>query len=243
MREERIKQFKKMEKYKDSLNLEINKAEIFLLKKSPTLKFLKTNSPIFLNENVVDSISKFENPLVFVYGSAHKAGGGVLTGAKAQEEDLSLCTTWYFHVKDCFEYYKKEHTNLLYSDDILYVKRAYLLTDKYGFENEPLNISMIGAAAPNLSGMKKSLLEINESEIYSVFENRLENIFQFAEENNHNTFIAGAWGCGVFGLSPEKVANIYVKIINKKIYSGTIVFSIMDNEQYKIFSNIIGDLN
>lgn len=240
MRDKRIQQFEIMKEYMLSLNLKIESAKMFNLKNFKNVDLQNKIQKIeFFQENVVSTLFKFINPLVLVYGSAHKAGGGVLTGAKAQEEDLSRATTWYFHVKDNAEYYKKEHSNLLYSSDCLYVKDAFLLTNEFIMPTIPKNISMIGAAAPNLSGMIKSGNLIEENLIYSEFQDRLEGMFNLAEQFNHEIFIIGAWGCGVFGLNPEKVANIYKKVISKKLYSGKIVFSIMDQAHYSIFKSIL----
>jgi uncharacterized protein (TIGR02452 family) len=240
MREKRIKQFEIMKEHMVSLNIKPERSVMLDLK---NFKSNNKNSEIqgleFFQENVIATLFKFSNPLVLVYGSAHKAGGGVLNGAKAQEEDLSMATTWYFHVKDNEEYYKKEHSNLLYSSDCLYVKNSFLLTNEFIIPTLPKNISMLGAAAPNLSGMVKSGNLIDENLIYSEFQLRLEGMFNLAENFNHKIFILGDWGCGVFGLDTVKVANIYKKVILKKLYSGRLVFSIMDREHYFIFKSIL----
>lgn len=240
MRDKRVQQFEVMKEHMLSLNLKIEKAKMFDLKNFKNVNLHDKIQKIeFFQENVISTLFKFRDPLVLVYGSAHKAGGGVLTGAKAQEEDLSRATTWYFHVKDNDEYYKKEHSNLLYSSDCLYIKNAFLLTNEFIIPTVPKHISMIGAAAPNLSGMIKSGNLIEEKLIYSEFQERLEGMFNLAEQFNHETFIIGAWGCGVFGLNPNKIASIYKKVISKKLYSGKIVFSIMDQEHYSIFKSIL----
>lgn len=179
------------------------------------------------------------HPLVVVFGSAHKPGGGVRNGARAQEEDLSLTTSWYFHVKDCDSFYNKQHPNLLYSDDALYVKHAVLLRDQYRNEIEPRAISMIGAAAPNLNGMRSSNKMVTEKVIYETLERRIDGILALGHNNKHETVVFGAWGCGVFGLDPLAVANVFKKSLEKHIYGGTVAFAIMDPAMCQVFENVL----
>lgn len=179
------------------------------------------------------------HPLVVVFGSAHKPGGGVQNGARAQEEDLSLTTSWYFHVKDCDGFYKKQHPNLLYSDDALYVKNAFLLRDQYRNEIEPHAISMIGAAAPNLNGMRSSNKMVAEKIIYETLARRIEGILALAHNDKHETLIFGAWGCGVFGLEPLAVAQVFKTCLDKNIYGGNIAFAIMDPAMCQIFKGVL----
>lgn len=179
------------------------------------------------------------HPLVVVFGSAHKPGGGVKNGARAQEEDLSLTTSWYFHVKDCDGFYKKQHPNLLYSDDALYVKNAVLLRDQYRNEIEPRAISMIGAAAPNLNGMRTSNKILPEKVIYETLERRIDGILALAHNNKHETLVFGAWGCGVFGLDPLKVANVFKTSLEKNLYGGTVAFAIMDPNMCQVFKDVL----
>lgn len=182
------------------------------------------------------------HPLVVVFGSAHKPGGGVRNGARAQEEDLSLTTSWYFHVKDCDDFYKKQHPNLLYSDDALYVKNALLLRDQYRNDIEPRAISMIGAAAPNLSGMRSSNHMVAEKVIYETLERRIDGILALAHNNKYETLVFGAWGCGVFGLEPIKVANVFKTCLGKNIYGGNVAFAIMDPSMCQVFENVFSPL-
>ena len=241
MREQRINQFEQLTTYMSAMPCPINKAECINITDYDITS--KTDSSVvFHNEQVVKTILRYDNPLTLVFGSARNPGGGVSRGSTAQEEDIALSSTWYFNVKDNFEFYQLLHKDLTYSDKMLYVNEAYIVKDELGNYITPKKVSFIGGAAPNINGMKSKGEPINEKTIYDIFKKRLIGLLSFAELNNHKTFIVGAWGCGVFGLNPEKVAHMFKECIENKVYSGILVFAILDPEQCKLFKTIIGKI-
>jgi len=246
MREERVNKFNALKNLVQNRNIKTNKADILNLKDfEEPLNFKKTkkNEIIFIQENTNYALKNIENPLALIFGSAKKPGGGVLSGAKAQEEDVSLSTTWYFNVKDCNEYYKIKHEDLLYSENCLYVKEAFYLMDDHGFEDNLKKISLIGCAAPNLKEMssKNPLTKEEIMNIYNVLKTRIKSILVLAEKEKHPNIILGAWGCGVFGLNPLIVSSIFKEVTDNTIYSGTIIFAIPDAYNYGIFKALFGD--
>lgn len=238
MREQRINQFEKLTTYLSAMPCPINKAECIDITEYDTHQ-QASPTVIFHNEQVIKTILRYNNPLTLVFGSARNPGGGVLRGSTAQEEDIALSSTWYFNVKDNFEFYQLLHTDLTYSDKMLYVNEAYVVKDELGHYITPKKVSFIGGTAPNINGMKSKGEPINDKIIYEVFKKRIIGLLSFAELNNHKNFIVGAWGCGVFGLNPQKVSEIFKECIENKIYSGVLVFAVLDNEQYKLFKSII----
>ncbi len=245
MREERVKKFNILKDLVKIKDLKINKANILNLndfKEPLNLNKINRNEIIFIQENTNYALKNFENPLALIFGSAKKPGGGVLSGAKAQEEDVSLSTTWYFNVKDCDEYYKIKHESLLYSEQCLYVKEAFYLIDDHGFEDDIKKISLIGCAAPNLKEMMSnySLRTKETMDVYNVLKERIKSILVLAEKEKHPNIILGAWGCGVFGLNPLIVSSIFKEVINNTTYSGKIIFAIPDISNYSIFKAAFG---
>lgn len=238
MRDNRIKQFTQLSHYLDSMPCTIHKAESVNITEYRT-ENKPISSVVFHNETVVKTILRYANPLALVFGSAKNPGGGVLRGSTAQEEDIALSSTWYFNVKDNIEFYGMIHPDLTYSDKMLYVPEAYMLNNELGHSITPKKVAFIGGAAPNINGMKSSGQIINEKRIYDILRERICGLLSLAELNNHKTLIVGAWGCGVFGLDPEKVANIFKECINDKLYSGLVVFSILDINQHGLFKQVI----
>lgn len=242
-KQDRLQHFEKLTTYFNEFiknNFEVqSKAEVLSLLNDSTASHDKKVSKItFKQENATTALLDFKNPLLLVFNSAYNPGGGVTRGSVAQEEDISLKTTWYFQVKHNTEYYNQHHDTLLYSDEALYIEKAFLLFDNYFNQIEPKPISLIGAAAPNLAGMKNNPdRAVSEAVVYHTLENRLISLLKIAEEKKHDSLILGAWGCGVFGLDYKKVADIYNKILNANYYSGEVCFSILDSETFGYFKN------
>lgn len=238
MREQRIKQFEKLTTYLSAMPCVINKAEcIDILNYTVSKKAELT--VVFHNEQVIKTILCYDNPLTLVFGSARNPGGGVLRGSTAQEEDIALSSTWYFNVKDNVDFYELTHKDLTYSNHMLYVNEAYVVKDELGHYITPKRVSFIGGTAPNINGMISKGDKVDEKYIYEILKNRIKGMLAFAEINHHKTLIVGAWGCGVFGLNPEKVAEIFKECIESNLYSGILVFAIKDQEQFLLFKNIL----
>lgn len=239
MREQRIKQFEKLTEYLSATSCVINKAECIDIGQYHGKNNALYPTIDFHNEQVIKTILRYDNPLTLVFGSAKNPGGGVLRGSTAQEEDIALSSTWYFNVKDSSEFYQLTHKDLTYSDKMLYVKEAYVVKDELGHYITPKIVSFIGGAAPNISGMISQGNTVNEKTVYDILKKRIAGLLSLAELNGHKTMIVGAWGCGVFGLSPEKVANVFKQCIDMQLYSGHIVFAILDKIQHEAFQNVI----
>ena len=242
-KEQRVEIFKKLETHfieniKNKYKIDERAVVIDLNNQKSKYNVLKC-SVTYHKENVTETINKYKEPLVLIFGSATKAGGGVINGASAQEEDIALKTTWYFHAKNNPEYYNIEHKSLCYTELALYVKNGLILTDTYDFPITPEKISFIACAAPNLTAMKNKKYKYDDNKIYKIVQSRIRNIFKFAEAQKHSTLIVGAWGCGVFGLSAERVAKAYKTVLQENHFGGHLVFSIMDDLIHDTFKYII----
>ena len=196
-----------------------------------------------LNESVIDSIFRFENPLVLVFASAKNPGGGVTRGSTAQEEEISLHSTWYFQLIEnpsfISNFYLDKGSSALNTDKMIYLRNSYMLTNSFYQEISPSPVSFLGVAAPNLSGLQSQGIKHSEFHIYDTLRTRIRNIFKMAIHKKHQTIILGAWGCGVFGLSPVKVAEIFREEIQYSCFNGDIVFSILDKDMATMFDTIL----
>lgn len=195
-----------------------------------------------VNENVINSILRHENPLVLVFASAKNPGGGVSRGSLAQEEEISLHSTWYFQLLEnpniIKNFYIDKGSSAINTDKMIYMN-SYMLTDIYNQPITPYPVSFLGVASPNLKGMISQGIIKPEKDAYKAMTIRIRNIFNFAIQKRYQTLILGAWGCGVFGLEPVRVATIFRDEIKNSGYKGEIVFSILDKSMSKEFSKIL----
>lgn len=177
--------------------------------------------------------------LVLVFASAYRPGGGVLKGAIAQEEDLSRQTTWYFNAKNCKTFFEKDYASALYSNLAVYAPDAYQVMNAKGdpiTPKTPKPIGMIGVAAPNLKGLMEQNNHREQTKVYTVLLDRVRALLEFTEQQQHSTLMLGAWGCGVFGLDPQKVADIFKQALSEGRFTGQTLFPIPDRNVISFLS-------
>lgn len=172
------------------------------------------------------AILNFANPI--------KPGGGVKSGATAQEEDICRASNLYLclsHENACSYYdaHMEEYTTskkrlLSWSDRVIYTEGCTVIRrdvcDNHGkWATERLEksyfVNVLTCAAPMIYG---SLSVEEENEYKEIMPNRIRNIFEVALDNDIETLILGAFGCGVFRNPPEYVAGEFKEIINQERY-------------------------
>ena len=74
--------------------------------------------------------------------------------------------------------------------------------------------AVITCAAPNLSGNKKfCAVKVSQEENDRALRERCRFVLNIAKENKIETLILGAFGCGVFGQDPERVATHFCDLL------------------------------
>lgn len=183
-----------------------------------------------------------ENIAALNFAAARNVGGGFLTGAKAQEEDLCRQSALYPCLKNKPQFYNR---NILadhfYLDDIIYSPQVPFFKDDEGkFLEEPFPLSIITCPAPNMIGQD---IRASEQKLKEIFERRIIQILKVAEFHEHRSLILGAWGCGAFCNDPEMVANAFKFAINKVPAFDYIVFAVYDTRDnqpvFNTFKNIL----
>lgn len=237
MKEARIQQFNNLTKlYNTFSSMEyISKGIVIkpndIIQHNQNYKYNISFFKCFSNENLPKG-----KTTILIFGSQHKPGGGVVNGAKAQEEDIALVSSWYYQCKGLDEYYKQT-TDARNSDLFIYAELGFLFFDNFYQElSEYFPVSFIGCAAPNLNGLSQQGIDID---VYPLLSERIKNILLFAEQEKIEHLILGAWGCGVFGLDPQKVADCFNTEIKKGYYSGHIQFNLPDPNLFEIFTKTI----
>lgn len=170
------------------------------------------------------------------FASYKNPGGGFLKGSLTQEE--TLCQkSFLYNVLNHFyqDYYVENRQNLNYS---LYKNRALYTPNIYFYSNHQIGLcDIITCSAPNFSAARKHPqvdLQINDEELLS----RIKFIIDIAATNKIETLILGAFGCGVFGQNPTKVAEMMKNLLRQKYPFKKVIFAIPKsngNDNYDAF--------
>ena len=194
------------------------------------------------------------------FASASNPGGGVLNGARAQEECLCRVSTLYFclDVDEMWEKFYKPHRamhNPLHNDDIIYTPDITVFKSDTAYpellpQDEWYNVDVLTCAAPNLSvypgsnynGGKQKLL-LTDSQLEELHKKRDRRIFDVAVQNNVDVLILGAFGCGAFSNNPEVVARVMLNLAKEYGHAfKTIEFAVYcppyDDSNYMVFKEV-----
>jgi uncharacterized protein (TIGR02452 family) len=167
------------------------------------------------------------------FASARNPGGGWLGGARAQEEDLSICsalvaTLW---TKPDFYDANRRESSLLYTDHLIHSPRVPFIRDEEkNLSSPPLAVSVITAPAPNAGEHLRRHPDDHDG-VRRTLRRRSGQILAAARDRGHRTLVLGAWGCGVFRNNPADVAACFKAWLADARFAGAfdrVVFAILD---------------
>ena len=156
------------------------------------------------------------------FASAKNPGGGFLTGAKAQEEDLARCSALYTCQLEHPGYYaaNRADRSMIYSDHIIYSPDVpFFRGEDLSLLESPFLPSIITAPAPN-AGEASSRGRREGRKVKAALEARAGYVLKVAAAHQHRTLVLGAWGCGVFRNEPEDVADAFGMWLEHAAFQG-----------------------
>ena len=212
--------------------------------KKPEIHRFDTPAEIIVSQRrSFEAAKRYSDDRVCVlnFASSTHVGGGVTTGAGAQEECLCRCSTLYFAIGDNetkkkfhdthYRYLKSGRINSLYNDDCIYspgitVFKSDIELPKLMPENEWYNVDVITCAAPNLNSRYEKIF-ISDKVLKELHKKRARRILDIAVSEGEDVIILGAFGCGAFRNPPEVVAQAYREVIDDYKYDfKTIEFAV-----------------
>ncbi len=186
-----------------------------------------------------EATTRGKHTAVLNFANPVEPGGGVLRGAKAQEESICRSSNLYSALisKKAYPYYttnkliwNKNQFNsmflgsdmLLYSPNVIVLKEetdfrpglSYVGVAKYN--DQPFYIDVITCAAPFFNGLGYIL---PNGDLQHLFERRIRNIFEVAIENQVEVIVLGAFGCGAFHNPPDVVADAFRNVLLESRYN------------------------
>ena len=209
---------------------------------------------------------------VLQFASGTNPGGGVIRGGVGQEENLCRCSTLYpcLQAKKVRKQFYNRHRvqgNPYYTDTCLYLPGITGIREEVPDgvllpEDDRYTFDVITCAPPNMRMHKwkeeYSAAQVGRREVEGIYnmgksgidrvdkewliEQRVRRIIQTAIRNHVDILVLGAFGCGIYGNSPEVVANAFKTALKECSHSFTaVVFAIQSESEanYNAFSSIL----
>lgn len=176
---------------------------------------------------------------VLSFASYKYPGGGFIVGSKAQEECICHESTLYNVISQCNDFYDWNAKN---TNRSLYLNRGiYVPNIMFEKGNGFKCADVISVAAPNKAAAVKNF-NVSDSLNTKYLRERIRFILNIAVDNNVETLILGAFGCGVFGQDPYEVAKIFRSYLENEFKGcfSTVVFAIPkgNNSNFVVFRSI-----
>jgi uncharacterized protein (TIGR02452 family) len=173
-------------------------------------------------EVAIDAQQDGMHPLLLNMCSWTRPGGGVESGAGAQEEEL-------FRRSNYFKHLDRRHYPLTTFRTIL-SRGVEFYRNSRNFQYAPMkrtyHIDCVAAPAPKKPVLTNGRFSAGDA---AVLRKKIDLLCQIALKNGNDCLVLSAWGCGAYGCPPEHVAEIFRDAISE--YNGLfkkIVFAILD---------------
>lgn len=182
---------------------------------------------------------------VLIFGSSTKPGGGWLNGAKAQEEDISLASTWGEQARLGGEGFYQARGGLggAGPDRILHAGGLWLF-DEHGVPLiKPKPVRFVSIAAPNLGNPETAALGTTVQ--VKMLARRLATALEHWHSSGTPHVLLGPIGCGVFKWNPEhSAAALGMALSNHKRAYGTVMpitLSMPDSVMGAVFDRVLAN--
>jgi len=169
--------------------------------------------------------------------SYRRPGGGVINGAKAQEECLYRCSN--LGTLDTNMYYP------LSDEAAVYTKNAVFFKDvNYDYMPEVI-CDVVTIAAYNFNEKGLSRLEFTDYEAQT--KRKIRFMLKLANENQIDSVVLGAWGCGVFDNDPFEMATMFKEVLIGENYASLfklVRFAVINDhnsvgDNYDVFNKVL----
>ena len=206
--------------YKDSFGewheVEKPKSQTFYRTLKPTERGLKFNYPSKIYVEEIDTLQKAKELgpecVILNMASSFKPGGGVIKGAKAQE-DLCRRSNLYPSLLYFEDKYPIPKFGGIYTKDI----QVFRSVGQYNLLHEPFFCSCI-----SFPGIKlEDPANIGNEEKFMInLKGKIRGILRIAVLKKHGKLVLGALGCGAYKNPPDLVAKAFKEVLEEKEFEG-----------------------
>ena len=201
-------------------------------RRADTLIEVTGESSMDAARRLVDAPGLGPGPLaVLNFASARNAGGGYLSGARAQEEDLCRVSALYTTLLRAPDYYAAHRASFdtFYSHRVIYSPDVPVFRDEHhALLEEPYPVSFLTSPAPNTGAVDRDKRHLAPA----VLAERAARVLAVAAHHDQRRLVLGAWGCGVFRNDPAVVAAAFRDLLTGRgRFAGAfehVVFAVLD---------------
>ena len=181
------------------------------------------------------------NPAVLNMASRRNPGGGVTTGAGAQEETLFRRTNLFrslyqfapyaeqYGIKPSHHQYPLDRNfGGVYTPDVIYFRESE--QKGYALLENPVSLSFITIAGMNRPDLTADGM-IADHHVEPI-KNKIRTIFRLGLIHRHDSLVLGALGCGAFCNPPRHVARLFHEVMEEQEFKNRyrrILFAILDD--------------
>lgn len=172
--------------------------------------------------------AKGEDVLVLNFANPINPGGGVRTGANAQEESLCRQSTLLASLEseEAARYYEynKKLKGYWGSDLVAVSPKVEIIKKEEDFLDDSFVVAVITASAPSVTSDEHENPMLKKT-IY----NRILGILSVAAREGYKHLVLGAWGCGAFGNDAKMMACEFERTLKNFHQSGKYAEDYFDN--------------
>lgn len=193
------------------------------------------------------------NPAILNMASRRNPGGGVVTGAGAQEETLFRRTNLFRSLyqfapyseqygiqRSRYQYPLERNFGGIYSPNAIYFRESE--QKGYALLDNPVSLSFITVAGMNRPDLTADGM-IADYHVEPI-KNKIRTIFRIGLLHGHDSLVLGALGCGAFRNPPRHVAQLFHEVIKEREFRNQyrrIVFAILDDHNAHQKINLEGN--
>jgi uncharacterized protein (TIGR02452 family) len=172
-------------------------------------------------------------PAMLNMACAHQAGGGVLSGASAQEEEICRRLTLYMIISNPrIVHYPLPKLSTVYTPGVFVLRDPKYAEVQF---DPATNFAVITSAAlrkPTLHKDGKFSVQDMETTLQKI-----ELFFQTALMHGHDAVVPSAWGCGAYGQHPKWVSKLFIQVLQKGYARKfrNITFAIIGGDNFEPF--------
>eukprot|EP00743_Colponemidia_sp_Colp-15_P010585 GILK01011675.1.p1 GENE.GILK01011675.1~~GILK01011675.1.p1 ORF type:complete len:305 (+),score=44.39 GILK01011675.1:120-1034(+) len=187
------------------------------------------------------------NPALLNMASAKHAGGGVVRGAGAQEENLHRRSNYFQHLSNPQKIKRRRPFGYpipefggIYSPSVLFFRGTE--ADGYPYLDAPVPISCIAVAAYNRPDT--TLDGRLTADIAQDTKRKIQMLLRIAVYHKHDSIVLSALGCGAYRNPPAHIAELFKEVIYDEFLFcfKEIVFAIFDDHNAHMEHNPRGNL-